>query len=293
MTGRASPADHVRALVSGYASSKRGSHLMAIIQAYVDDSGNSPDGGKNPVFVLGGYISTADKWQSFSDAWEAECAKAPAIPDFKMVEANGLRGAFRGWTREATDDRCMAFARIIQAHAVVRIHTAIAWKDWHEIIQGKVPGMPENPYFWMFFDLMRQVADWQVRSGLQGSVDYIFDDQGLIGEMSAGWYSRVRAAMPPSLQSCFGSTPIFKHDKDVLPLKAADMWAWHVRRYLWKSIDALRRGETHQHPPLMRALMTAPPVGNFIDAEMLELMLEGYREGAEDARRGVTAPWEE
>ena len=52
---------------------------MAIIQAYVDDSGNSPDGGKNPVFVLGGYIATADMWTAFSDAWEKECAQEPLV----------------------------------------------------------------------------------------------------------------------------------------------------------------------------------------------------------------------
>ena len=209
-----------------------------------------------------------------------------------MSEAHRLHGCFRGWEREAADARCLAFARIIQAHTVVRIQTAIAWDDWERIVRGKVPGMPDHPYFWMFYDLMRQVAEWQIDAGLDGTVDYIFDYQCKVGEVAASHYSRVRGVLPEPLRARLGSTPVFKHDRNVPPLKAADMWAWHVRRYLWKRIGALRAGSDYEHPPLMKALMTAPAVGSFIDAEMLEGMLEGYRLGAQDARNGVTHLWE-
>jgi hypothetical protein len=262
---------------------------MTVIQAYVDDSGNSADCGKNPVFVLAGYIASADLWAAFSAAWEAECAKAPSIADFKMSQANGLSGDFGGWTRAAADARCLELAKIIQAHTVVRIHTAIVWEDYERIVRGRVPGVPDDPYFWLFYNLIHQVADWQVGHGLRGNVDFIFDDQGKIGAQSAGWYETLREIFPPTLQACLGSTPIFRHDKDVLPLKAADMWAWHVRRYIWRGIGALGRNEQPETPPLMQALMTAPPVGELID---LEALVEGYRAGVEDAQRGVTHLWE-
>jgi hypothetical protein len=29
-----------------------------------------------------------------------------------------------------------------------------------------------------------------------------------------------------------GGEPVFKHDKDLLPLKAADLFAWQIRRHL-------------------------------------------------------------
>jgi hypothetical protein len=39
-----------------------------MLQAYIDDSGND---GKSPVFVLAGYVSTTEKWETFSDEWDA------------------------------------------------------------------------------------------------------------------------------------------------------------------------------------------------------------------------------
>jgi hypothetical protein len=38
--------------------------------------------------------------------------------------------------------------------------------------------------------------------------------------------------MRPQLQRMFGRKPVFGHDKNLLPLKAADIYAWQIRRHL-------------------------------------------------------------
>ena len=58
----------ISGLVCGLPSKKRGSRLMLMLKAFIDDSHSGPTG---PVFVLAGYISTAEKWASFAEKWQA------------------------------------------------------------------------------------------------------------------------------------------------------------------------------------------------------------------------------
>jgi hypothetical protein len=40
-----------------------------VLQVVVDESGNCGVGDQDEVFVIAGFISTAEKWQAFADAW--------------------------------------------------------------------------------------------------------------------------------------------------------------------------------------------------------------------------------
>lgn len=292
MIGSTRPSDHIRALVSGYGPSKRGSHLMAVIQAFVDDSGNS-DGNGNPVFVLAGYVSSAEKWTAFSDAWDAECDRAPKIENFKMAHANAFRGDFDGWRREDRDARLGKLAEIIRQHTVLRIQTSMAWDDYNAILRGNLPGLSDSPYVWLFWRLISDLTDWQKARGLCQRVDFIFDDQGSIGAEAVQWFQVIRDVAGPDIQARVGSVT-HKHDSDVLPLKAADMWAWHVRRYLAAGMEAQRAGRALEpKTELMKGLMHCPAVGEFLEQSDVHAICEAYNKGVIDALSGVKPPWEE
>ena len=55
-------------LAFGYASARRRRHPLWMLEAYFDESSgqNAPDAHK-PVFVLAGFLSTADRWAKFSE----------------------------------------------------------------------------------------------------------------------------------------------------------------------------------------------------------------------------------
>src|SRR4030095_7034583 len=55
-------------LVSGFPGQKRGNRLLAMFQAYLDESTSNPV--HEGVFVMAGWISTAEKWAVFSDEWQ-------------------------------------------------------------------------------------------------------------------------------------------------------------------------------------------------------------------------------
>jgi hypothetical protein len=50
-----------------------------MLQAYIDDSGNVPE---QEVFVLGGLISTCDRWLAFSDEWKKALQLDPPLRYF-------------------------------------------------------------------------------------------------------------------------------------------------------------------------------------------------------------------
>lgn len=54
-------------MVSGFYDAQRKSRLLLMLQIYTDDSG---DAGSVAAFMAG-FLSTAERWASFSDAWKA------------------------------------------------------------------------------------------------------------------------------------------------------------------------------------------------------------------------------
>jgi len=265
---------------------------MAIIQAFIDDSGNSTSHG-NPVFVLAGYISSADRWAAFSDEWEAECDREPKVRNFKMAHAYGFRGGFYGWPREERDARLKRLAEIVQRHAVLRIQTAMAWDDYNDVLRGNMPGIAESPYIWLMWKLLVDLSEWQEARGLNQRVDFIFDRQGSIGAEAVMWFEALRTALPPAQLARMGNV---RHDDDddILPLKAADMWAWHVRRYLADGIAAQRAGEPVGQPSeLMKSLAHCEAVGEMLDRRDVAQILLDYTKGVRDAALGIKPFWQE
>lgn len=84
-----------------------------VIQAFVDDSGSK---GSTPHFVLAGLVGSSASWAEFSDEWALVLKEAPAIRIFKMKEAAGLTGQFRGMSAPQRDDKLRALARVINRY---------------------------------------------------------------------------------------------------------------------------------------------------------------------------------
>lgn len=81
-----------------------------LLQAFCDDSAS--DKGDKRLFMAG-YLDRADRWQLFSEAWLEELQALPSIAYLRMVEANNLRGQFKGWTKKARDQKLKGLARVI------------------------------------------------------------------------------------------------------------------------------------------------------------------------------------
>lgn len=233
--GKAAASDVVRSLESGLPSSERNKRWIVILQAFIDDSGTQ---GPQPFFSLGGFISTADRWARFSDEWKTELDREPSIPYFKMTEAFfPKKGPFKGWKQRAIERRVCEFVKIIQKHAMLRVSCSMRRDDYRELFgdrffrAGSALRKINHPYFFCFWALIHGIIDFQRQNGWDTSIDFIFDEQGGMGTETVRWHPIFKKTAPPHLQSYFGSPPIFRDDKEFLPLQAADLYAWSIRRH--------------------------------------------------------------
>jgi hypothetical protein len=198
-----------------------------MLTAYFDDSGS--ERGER-MLILAGYVHSAQTWLAFNDDWQTVLETAPAIKYLHMVEAENLRDEFKGWVREEMEEKVSALADVIVKHEPWSIECQVSHQDFSDIVQPVVPYELRTPYFACFYGVICNLVKWHASMGLTLPIDFVFDEQGAIGAQAVLWYETIKSMQPAGLASLFGSTPVFRDDKKILPLQAADLLAWHLRR---------------------------------------------------------------
>src|SRR6266849_29231 len=92
----------IQALVSGLAPKPRLARLLAMLQAYIDDSGRGQSSGD---FVLAGFIAPVENWLAFGHVWQT-VLNAPRSLTYLHTRKAMSRipsGPFEGWNREECD----------------------------------------------------------------------------------------------------------------------------------------------------------------------------------------------
>jgi hypothetical protein len=249
----------------------RDGHWLMWLQAYFDDSGSHPESGR---FVLAGFISTAGNWKLFSDAWEVALQRSPTIEYFKMSEAYSLTGQFEGWPGPLRDQKVLELAEVIEKYAVARIAAVVRQQDYNAHIKGVSPWQElDDPYFMLFDQIIVLTA--QFFKNLEDrqypeldfsnvEIDFVFDDQGKVGLRALGWWDVLKQAIDPRLVRFLGSPPIFGSDRKILPLQAADLYAWHAR-HVFEGGDVTRT----RTQAVINTLQKIPPYGGHVTAEQM------------------------
>src|SRR5580692_997988 len=88
---------------------------MLRLQGFFDESDTS-EPGNNQVFLLGGWVTSVETWDHFSDDWYKTLRKSPAVSYFKHNEAKGQSGEFDGWRIKDANAKIMALTRVINKH---------------------------------------------------------------------------------------------------------------------------------------------------------------------------------
>lgn len=242
---------------------------MVILQAYVDDS-SSHVGDKR--LFLAGYINSAERWIEFSQQWESALHSHPRISHLHMVEAQNLRGEFRGWSEDARDQKVLALARVIRGSNPWSIECSVSRDEYARILEPVSPAPLKSPYFSCFWGIIDTAARYHRSLGIDGvpPVDFIFDDQGGVGDEAVMWYRWLKDEIPPDLRVLLGSTPIFRSDQQIIPLQAADMLAWHLRRMH-------ERKGLEQRPAMRLLIASGSHVARYADSSTLESIAKKMR----------------
>jgi len=217
--------DRVWAQVSGLAPNKARKRLFMVLQAFMDES-EDPDG----TFVLGGYLASAEKWASFSRAWE----------EMLPLALRDKRGYYFKMSEMASSperlERVQAFYRIIEKYVLMSISCRINAAEFQRAMARiYVPGVNIDwgsdmgkPYVVAFRMLMDGFHDYW--SKLEHpipedeKVDLYFDERSEKNIIRKYW-EEYMAERPPEIRRHYGHEPHFEddRDRDFLPLQAADV----------------------------------------------------------------------
>jgi hypothetical protein len=133
---------------------------------------------------------------------------------------------------------------LVRCRFIVRLARA----EFRAIVEPVAPYGMSRPYTYCFDALMVSLANSVIEGGhSRVPIDFIFDEQDGLGEEARFLYRIIRDGQPKAVRSILSRDPIFRNDKHVLPLQAADMLAWHVRR------NHVRDPEAFQVPEFLSA----------------------------------------
>jgi hypothetical protein len=147
-----------------------------------------------------------------------------------MVEAEGLRDEFKGWGSEDRNRKVQRLAHVVTLARPFAVECSISRAKYDALVAPYAPYNLRSPYFFCFYGLIHSLARWHEEQKLRLPVDFIFDEHGSTGRDALLWYDYIRTSGSESYRKLLGGTPQFRDDKDILPLQAADMLAWHLRR---------------------------------------------------------------
>lgn len=198
-----------------------------MLVAYVDDSVGRRDDER---LFLAGYVTRADIWDGFRAAWIAELRRAPAISSFHMVEAQNLRGPFKGWAPADRDAKVMALARLVGAFRLFSFECSVSLTEHRALFPGKVPFGLARPYGLCAHGVAANLARHFHAKGFRDPISFVFDTQeGADKDLTAIW-PWIRAASPGPWRDLLGEAPRFVDDREDVALQAADLLVWHLRR---------------------------------------------------------------
>lgn len=219
--------DALRAILCGYPQRIWDRKILVMLQAFTDDS--IARAGERRLY-LAMYVQTAENWIKFSNDWDAVLMADPPIKYFKMKEAHRRRDEFLGFSEKARNRKVFALAGVINKHAPWGIHVSISIAEFEERLKHVSPFPSADPYYHVFFTAIFGLFRTHEKLGLKESCKFIFDRQEGLASKVVPVFDWMFDAAPGDWRNLVEGTPSFEDDKKVLPLQAADMLAWHVRR---------------------------------------------------------------
>ena len=205
-----------------------------MLKCYIDDSGS---GGDSKWFVLAGYVGTVAGWDRFDEAWRNALDDHPRIDYFKSSEAERLRDQFCGFTEQQRDAKIDALIEVIGSCADRALSGRMRQRDYNEIAKGQIPERYDSPYYLLFPTIIAAAVGMERIEGKGEPIEFVFDTDQRFERLK---YEMVTKLRP--LRSFSGLLNVsYCDDKEALPLQAADLLAWQIRRAFSKTDEPRRR----------------------------------------------------
>jgi hypothetical protein len=194
--------------------------------AHIDGSGS----GDPKILILAGYIAPAAVWVDFSKEWQARLSEA-GLRVFKMNEMTS-RLEIAAWFYRVIEEQKItaAISCEVRTAELVKVIREFNWPANIKRIEEL-----ENPYFFAYKAIMDMLAQHQDDLGIDEPVNFVFDDQSEKNR-TRGLWDLLKLSSAPRFRKNMGDEPSFKKDEDVLPLQAADLYAWWIRKWCLEGV---------------------------------------------------------
>lgn len=244
---------------------------MAMLTAYLDES--RTDGGM-PFPTIGGYIGTVDAWLAFSIEWKEVLADA-GLTFFHAAEcwANQKGSQFEDrekWDLAAKRRLVGKFLTIVERHGLRGVLSTLDNDAYLEIIGDRKAGSNKQGsqyelLAWSTAVLVGKMAE----SESPFPISFVFDEGNTYRHQFELGYSIVRIG-PHSFTPYLGPVT-FASDVRVVPLQAADLYAWTAARI---AHDFLGKNKVPKVPWSFRLWEKVPRLENYIQRSTLEGLRE-------------------
>ncbi len=232
---------------SGHAKGKR----MIFAAPYIDESGTH---NRAPIFVLAGYVSTVEKWASFTDEWNAilqDLAKylsEPVPPFFHMTQFAGNFDIYRP-LKDALSVKAEFAQRIFRAIRNARewgFSTAMRTSDYLAVRGefGQIGEQFGSAYTFCVQLSLGWVSNWadrfEVSCGDKVAPIIYTLERGAAHQQEADEYLCAIEESPEDAKNYRLSDHIFKDKRDTPPLQAADVLACEAYRDFSRQLTGLQ-----------------------------------------------------
>jgi Protein of unknown function (DUF3800) len=254
----------VRQLVAGLSHDLFSEYRIVVLKAFIDDSGS---GGDSPWYILAGYVGTVAGWDGFDGEWTKALHRHPRIEYFKAREAESLRpdGQWKGITPEQRDAKIDELIEVIGRCADRAIFARIRQSDYNELIKGRIPEDWDSPYYFLQTFIIGAAINIERIEGRFDSIDFVFD-------LDQQHEKNQRLLLQPlqNIPAFFGALANIsrKDDRVFLPLQAADLVAWQIRRFFCSDEPPRRHFESSQRSLPME------PHGFILDRGLVRSMMD-------------------
>ncbi len=211
-------------VVTGLSLREYSRFYVTMLKAFVDDSGS---GGDSPWVVLAGYVGTEEDWTAFDSEWQEVLDEPPSLAYFKSSEAESLKGRFSGFTRNQRNVRIDRFISVIQKRARQAIEVRMRLSHYDSLIRGNVPTAWDDPYYFLFSGFILSATTVERLYGEESPIEFVFDSSERFEKPSTKFFESFRTRYD---QVTAKANVAYRDDKLFLPLQAADLLAWQVRR---------------------------------------------------------------
>jgi|ERR1035437_915833 hypothetical protein len=150
-----------------------------MLTAYFDDSGTHT---KSKIVMVAGISGTEGRLAGLEHSWRKHLERPlegtkPRLKRFHMVDCQGSRGEFEGWSRPEIDHFCFQLQTEIIDSGVVAYGIACSRADWDDLVTGDIRAIFGDAEGMCIRNSFVRILGWAQSNTFDPEMKFVFDNR--------------------------------------------------------------------------------------------------------------------